>query len=391
MINEVLVALNWLLFSATAIPLAVFIFETAFGFARSLSCPLSGETPTTIVLIPAHNEEAIIGETLQRLSQALPDRTSILVVADNCSDRTAAIVRELGFAVLERQDSERRGKGYALAHGRDHLRASPPDCVIVFDADCQSDKQSFSDLARYCCLYMRPTQARYTFEANRDASPKVQISNFAFWLKNVVRQRGAKRLGGPAILTGTGMAFPWPVFEQTALATGNIVEDLALCVDLTRSGCGPVFLEQALVTSEAASEGATLEQRARWEHGFLSTTGQHGLPTIWHGLLSMNWQAVWLGLHLLVPPLALFVFVSMACLGLLVGTGMITSDWHPAIFLSVLLITAFGFILANWVVEGRAWLRPGALFMLPLYLIWKTPLYLRFLAGRKSGWTRTER
>lgn len=388
---EMLLVLNWFPVALAGLPLVVFIVETALGLARSPSHPLSGEMPSTVILIPAHNEAAIISETLQCLSQALPDRASILVIADNCSDDTAATVRELGYSVLERSDLERRGKGYALAYGRDHLSASPPECVIVFDADCRSDKQSLADLARDCRSRMLPVQARYIFEADRAAAPRVQISNFAFWLKNVVRQRGAKRVGGPAILTGTGMAFPWPVFEKLELATGNIVEDLALCVELTRSGPGPVFLEQALVTSEAASEGATLEQRARWEHGYLATAGRHGLPMIWYGLRSMSWQATWLGLHLLVPPLVLLVLLSAICLGLAIGTGIVTSDWWPALCLSGLLMTAFGLIFANWIIGGRTWLRPRDLFMLPLYLIWKIPLYIRFLAGRRAGWTRTER
>lgn len=391
MMAELLIVLSWFFVAAAAIPLVVFIAEIGLGVARSSSLPLADEMPSTVVLIPAHNEAAIISETLQSLCHALPDRTNVLVIADNCSDTTAAIVRELGYTVLERSDAEQRGKGYALAYGRDHLCASPPECVIVFDADCRSDRQSLTDLATYCCSRILPVQARYIFEADRAASPKVQISNFAFWLKNVVRQRGAKRIGGPAILTGTGMAFPWAIFEKLALATGNIVEDLALCVELTSSGRGPEFLEQALVTSEAANEGATLEQRARWEHGYLSTAGRDGLPMVWHGLKTMNWQATWLGLHLLVPPLVLLVFVSMACLGFSVGTGLLTSEWRPAIYLSGLLMSAFGLIFANWIIEGRTWLRPRALFLLPLYLIWKFPLYVRFLAGRRAGWTRTER
>lgn len=388
---DLLIDLSWLLVVLPAIPLVVFIIETGLGIAKSLPRSLSAGMPSTVILVPAHNEALIIGETLEKLNLALPDRASILVIADNCSDHTAAVVRELGYLVLERSDPERRGKGYALAHGRDHLSGSPPECIIVFDADCRSDRQSLADLARHCRAHMLPVQAGYIFEADRAASPKVQISSFAFWLKNVVRQRGASRVGGAAILTGTGMAFPWASFDQLALATGNIVEDLAMCVELTRSGRGPIFLDQAMVTSVAASEGATLEQRARWEHGYISTAGNHAVPMIWHGLRTWSWPPLWLGLHLLVPPLALLFFLSVLCLMLSVGIGVITSAWLPALCLTALLAAASGLVCANWVIAGHKWLTPRAVFMIPLYLVWKIPLYVRFLAGRKAQWTRTER
>ena len=98
--------------------------------------------------------------------------------------------------------------------------------MIIFDADCETASASIRDLSRHSLKLGLPVQARYVMRADRTASPILQISNFAFWLKNAVRQRGINRMGGAALLTGTGMAFPWTLFEKLPLATSKIVEDL---------------------------------------------------------------------------------------------------------------------------------------------------------------------
>ncbi len=110
------------------------------------------------------------------------------------------------------------------------------------------------------------------------------------------------------------MAFPWQLFEDLPLATSNIVEDLGLAVYLTGSGTAPVYLEQAFVTSLPASEGATLDQRTRWEHGFIATAREFGIDSLWKGASSLNWKHFLLGLHLMVPPVALLFGMTLLTL-----------------------------------------------------------------------------
>ena len=385
------VLLCWLIAFPPVMALTIFSPETFFGTAPLKATARSGPMASTRILIPAHNEAGSIEATLDRLAVILSEDVRLLVVADNCSDATATIVRQSGHEVIERIDAEKRGKGYALAFGRDHLRAAPPDCVIVFDADCETDADSIAALVKRCVGDQVVVQSRYILMPDRMAAPKVQISNFAFWVKTVVRQRGASRLGGAAVLTGTGMAFPWRIFDTAPLATANIVEDLALGIHLTQIGDAPVYLERSTVTSIAASEAATLDQRARWEHGFLATAKYHGLAAIWDGIRQRNRKLVQLGLHLLVPPLALLLFTSLAILALL-GTTMLVSGYWPAFaMLALSVCVAIALVLVNWLIEGRHWLSSRAMVRLPLYLIWKLPVYLGFAKGETPGWTRTAR
>lgn len=386
-----LAVLCWLVAVPVILALCIFSAETLWGTLRLETKEFRGPLPTTLILMPAHNEAGIIQETLDTLAPFLSAGVCLLVVADNCTDDTAQLVKRAGFDLIERSDPIKRGKGYALAFGRDHLRLAPPECVIVIDADCQVDALSIEALAKTCVAGNVVVQASYVFKPDRAAAPKVQISNFAFWLKNVVRQRGAHRLGGPAVLTGTGMAIPWKIFESAPLDTANIVEDLALSIYFTQNRHAPIFLEQSTILSAAANETATLGQRTRWEHGFLSMAKSHGLGALWGGVTTHNRKLFQLGLHLMVPPLALLLLSALAILSLLGAVTAGTGYWPVFSTLAICIAVALSSVFLNWLIEGWRWLSFVAMLRLPLYLAWKIPVYLRLAKGDTVEWTRTER
>jgi cellulose synthase/poly-beta-1,6-N-acetylglucosamine synthase-like glycosyltransferase len=264
-----LVLLCWVIAIPPFVALMIFTLETLLGAMPSKAKSYPGRMPTTRILIPAHNEAGTIEATLDRLASIVSDDVRLLVVADNCSDPTADLVRQAGHEVIERVDPNNRGKGFALAFGTDHLRSDPPECVIIFDADCETDAASIATLAKACVAGNVVVQASYILQPDLAAPPKVQISNFAFWIKNVVRQRGGHRLRAAAVLVGTGMAFPWNIIERAPLATSEIVEDLALGVHLTRTRQPPIYLEQAM-TSEPVGN------RVLWLSPGPSALGRYG-------------------------------------------------------------------------------------------------------------------
>src|SRR5215831_6708425 len=111
-----------------------------FALSKERTSPIAtrGTPPhRTAVLIPAHNEGAGILPTIRDVQAQLGPHDRILVVADNCTDDTAAIVQGAGVEVIVRADPARRGKGYALEFGVRHLSLNPPDVVVIMDADCR--------------------------------------------------------------------------------------------------------------------------------------------------------------------------------------------------------------------------------------------------------------
>jgi cellulose synthase/poly-beta-1,6-N-acetylglucosamine synthase-like glycosyltransferase len=386
-------AIAWTLALVPSGALLYFAAEVVLGLSplRRGGTPVGQEHVGALaVLIPAHDEAVVIGQTLAKLECVIPPGTRILVVADNCSDATAAIARDCGAQVIERSDPARHGKGHALAFGRDCLAKSPPDAVIILDADCELKPGSAAALAR-SALECGAAQAVNLQQAPAGASPLVEISNFAILIKNLVRSRGVQRIGGGIPLYGTGMAFSWETFASPHLSSGHLVEDMQLAIDLAKAGVRARLEESAFVTSGSAAVVDTMQQRRRWEHGFLQTALSQALPLLAEGVRARSRHLVALGLHLLVPPLALLFILAFTALAVLLAFGAMGQTWGPFMALVAALAGASAAVLAAWRVEGRAMLSWRSLLFAPAYLVWKMPVYIGFIVARQGRWNRTRR
>jgi cellulose synthase/poly-beta-1,6-N-acetylglucosamine synthase-like glycosyltransferase len=373
-----------------ALPAVIFMVECVFGLARLPSVPV-GDAPPFALLMPAHDEGRGIQSTVAAVVEQLRPGDRFLIVADNCSDDTADLARGAGAEVVERHDPDRRGKGYALAFGRDALEAYLPPVIIVMDADCWAAPGSLATLAAEAFHRNAAVQGLYLFESESNVTPLVAISNFALLVRNMIRQRGLARLGAPALLQGTGMAFPRAIFATAPLASDDIVEDLNLGLALVASGHGVLWTEAARVGSPAASESATAEQRMRWEHGFLGSALANVPKLIGAAFAQRNPRLLMLALDLVVPPLALLVLLLLVGWVGALALALATASYVPLIIISGAIACVGIAVLLAWSAEGRSVLRFVTLLKTPLYLAWKLPIYLRLLHNRQREWVRTPR
>jgi cellulose synthase/poly-beta-1,6-N-acetylglucosamine synthase-like glycosyltransferase len=390
----ILDSLAWALAAVPLLLLAVIGIELLMGVlsprGRALGAS-AGSRHSAAILMPAHNEAIGIGDTLAGLIPKLDDLTRLIVIADNCSDDTARIARDAGATVIERHDASQRGKGHALAFGREWLRSDPPDCLVVLDADCEISGPDLRLLIETACAAQAPVQSCYLLRSQPGDRPMTQISNFAFLIKNLVRQRGAARLGAPAILGGTGMAFPWPLIADAPLATSHLVEDLVLGIDFARKGYAPRYLESATTWSAAAGQQDTLTQRTRWEHGYVQTALSLGLPLALEGIFRLRPGLAWFGLSLLVPPLALLMSLSLMLLLLTGLLALFGATATPALLLALGIGLVALLIALGWARDGRNTVSAATLARIPLYLAWKIPVYLKLVRKRETEWVRTKR
>lgn len=388
--GSMLELLAWLIAAPFAFALSYLALELAAGLAPLRFSPGEGAAAAFAIVIPAHNEAAGIAATVASLRATSP-AARILVVADNCSDDTAALARAAGAEVVERHDCERHGKGFALAFGRDHLSLAPPEAVLVLDADCRIAAEGAGRLTARAIVSGAPVQAANLLVAPANSSPLVGLSNFAMLIKNLVRARGLMRIGGGALLFGTGMAFPWILFRRIPLATSNMVEDLDLGLELARNGIKVILDDAVLVTSPAAGLNAGRGQRSRWEHGFLETASRQAGPLLAAAIRRRSRHLAALGAHLLIPPLALLIGLvvpAIAAVGLLI---LPTGSYSPLIVLLAPLTLVMLLLFVAWGREAREMLTLADLIRAPLYIVWKIPIYLAFFRRRQTEWNRTER
>lgn len=388
--------LDLLACSLAAIPLlllSVLIVELTLGvLVRARYRPVTvSKRPSAVILMPAHNEAGGIAGTISQLIPALDETTRLIVIADNCSDDTASIARGAGATVIERHDTSQRGKGHALAFGRDAVRNAPPDCLVVLDADCEIGRDDLRLLIDTAYATDRPVQSRYLMRSCPGTSAMTQISNFAFLIKNLVRARATAWLRAPAMLGGTGMAFPWLLIENAPLATSHLVEDLVLGINFARGGHAPLFLEQATTWSDPASQQDTLTQRTRWEHGYIDTALKQGLPLMLDGISKAQPGLCWHGLSLLVPPLALMISLSLLVLAMTGALALLGASAALAIMLASAVALVGILLIFAWYRDGRDTVQAATLARIPLYLLWKIPVYLRLAGKREQNWVRTRR
>lgn len=381
-----------------AVPVAVFAVEiiaATFVFKRRHSAsPVERPRGPIAVLVPAHNESSGILPTLSDIKAQLRPFDRSVVVADNCDDDTADVAAAAGAEVVSRKDLDRLGKGYALDFGLRHLAATaPPAVVVVVDADCRLADHALEHLVHACMSTHRPTQALYVMSAPDGATRDYRVAEFAWRIKNLARPLGLQVLGLPCLLTGTGMAFPWDVFRSVSLASGSIVEDMKLGLDLALAGKSPVLCRDAKVVSHFPSsvEGA-MTQRRRWETGHIDIILTMVPRLVFAGFVRANPKMLALALDVAVPPLSL---LAVLIVGVLMVAILATLIGASSVALVVSLSTLAGFACAvclAWWNCGRDILRPSAMLSMMPYALSKLPLYGRIFS-RTSGrqWIRTDR
>ncbi|MDJ0729171.1 MAG: glycosyltransferase family 2 protein [Crocosphaera sp.] len=347
--------------------------------------------PSATILIPAHNEAKVITQCLNSLLPQLTSNDEVIVIADNCIDNTAHIVKEKGLTVIERYNNQQRGKGYAIDYGLKYLAANPPEIVVILDSDCILEPKSLDSLVVSSYIQQRPIQGTYLMETNADCSVKDRISAFAIVVKNLVRSYGLKQLNSPCLLNGSGMAFPWSIISQVSTANGQTVDDMQLSVDLAMLDYSPSYCPEAKVIGRLMQNDDGKSQRSRWEHGHLYQIFYQVPRVLIASIKQKRLELLTLALELAIPPLSILVIlwfssISLSLIGLVMG-------W---INYSFWLLLGEGFLLfiaiaGSWYRYGRHIIPVMMLFSIPKYILWKLPIYFDFFYHNKAAWNVTER
>lgn len=364
----------------------------AAPFRRSQKPNAAPEDFRMALLVPAHDESRIIAATIEGYRKQLRADDRLVVVADNCSDDTAERAQAAGAEVIRRHDPEHRGKGYALDFGLRHLEDDAPDAVVLMDADCAVAEGTLADLARRAIETKRPVQSFYDILPPTNASRTTAIASFAHRVKSFLRPSGLSALGGPCNAIGTGIAFPWPTIRAANLASGEIVEDLVLGLEVARDRAPPLFMPEVRIISYFPSAQEALQsQRARWETGHMNVIAKLLPAMMATAFRQKNMPLLAMALDAAVPPLA---FVALSLMAYLAIAGLLALTFGITLPLKIAIaaIALFGgAVLFAWYRVGRDLVSLKELLSTPGYVLRKAALYARIALGRGVGWIRTAR
>ena len=319
----------------------------------------------------------------------------VVVIADNCTDDTAAIASEAGaHLVLTRDEPQSRGKGRALRWAMDRLLADEfaAEAIIVVDADSLAEPDFLARLVIPFEAGAAAVQGESLLYASDSRGADLRVS--AFLLINRVRPMGRAVLGLPAThLAGNGMllardlllAKPWEAFSST--------EDLEYSLAVQSEGGKIAFAGGAVLMSPAApNPQAAEQQQLRWEGGKIYLTRIHLPRLLERGFRERRLSILGAAFDLAVPPLGFLAVAAVggSLLGACFATLALLPVWTVAPWLAALgsipLMVVIGLRAGHAPREGYL-----ALLRAPLFLMAKPLRMYRVLKFRGDTWVRTER
>jgi len=344
-------------------------------------------------IVPAHNESAGIAATVRSLLGVdYPSSLfEVVVVADNCEDDTAQQARAAGAIVLERNDKERRGKGYALLLAFSSLPETV-DAVVVVDADTLISPNLLRAFAARRDLGAVAMQADYAVR-NPDSGWRTRLIAIAFGAFHIVRSRARERLRLSCGLRGNGMCFSKAILAEVPHEAFSIVEDVEYGLRLGEAGHRVHYVDEAHVYGEMVSTGAAAgSQRRRWEEGRKELVRRNGWRLLIRGVKTRNRVLFDLAADLLVPPLSRIAIASVLGTCAAAALGFLTGGFAISLVLfGVSLLAVALYVLRGWSVSGTGLRGLVDLGIAPVYVIWKATLRLRKVTQPTSTWVRTKR
>lgn len=388
---------------ATQIVLALIggyqLFLACFGWFRRKPKVRFEPQKSFAILVAAHNEEQVVGALIENLKNLNYPRHlyDVMVICDNCSDRTADIAREHGVFAFERRNPNLRGKGYAIEWMLKELWKLPRtyDAVVMFDADNLVDPDFLIHMNNDLCSGARVIQA-YLDTKNPHDSWVTAAYAVTYWFCNRLWQLPRFNLGLANFLGGTGMCFETSLLKEMGWGATSLVEDLEFTMRCVKRGINPVMNYDAKVYDEKPlTFKASARQRLRWMQGHFDVARRYFFPLLWQGLKEGNWAKIDTAIYAL-NVYNLFVGSILTVVlwvdNYLPGKPYFTSLYEQAPFFFALLMLAniLQFPLAL-VIEKAPLKIYRTLITYPLFLLswWPVTFYAFFTQNNKQ-WSHTQ-
>ncbi|MFC7681176.1 glycosyltransferase family 2 protein [Paenibacillus sp. GCM10028914] len=396
MIDAIFIALQLLL---AAVGVYQFVFSL-FGLYKKKKKKNFEPTKSFAVLVAAHNEEQVVGALLENLKQLNypKDLYEVFVICDNCTDRTASIVREHGMNACVRTNKNLRGKGYAIEWMLKELWAMPRqyDAVVMFDADNLAHPDFLIEMNNDLCSGAKVIQG-YIDTKNPEDSWITAAYGVSYWYINRLWQLSRHNLNMANFLGGTGMCFETNLLKEIGWGATSLVEDLEFTMRSVMRGVYPKFNYDAKVFDEKPlTFKASARQRLRWMQGHFTVARRYFFPLLWRAIKERSIVKLDLALYGVNVYIVLLTFVLTAILwadASLFDGNIANLYGYLPLWLSFTAIAAnvFTFMIAM-ILEKVTFKKVYAyLILFPVYLLsWYPITVYAFFTQNNKQWSHTE-
>jgi 1,2-diacylglycerol 3-beta-glucosyltransferase len=360
-----------------------------------------GRYPRFLVFVPAHDEENGILPTISSILGMNYPRAKfdVVVIADNCTDRTAEVAAQAGADVWIREDRKNPGKGQALAWAFHKARHHPFDLVVIIDADSEAEPEF---LARIAAQVMTRTgmETEVVYQGRYDFAPAKAISGWfealsvaAKAAENSFVYRPRSRAGLVNLLQGNGFCIPRRVLDRVPFRSTSIVEDAEYAVTLALNGIPVCYVEEACVRARMTQTiRDAAPQRLRWASGIFHLMFRAVPKLLWCGVVRRDWKLVEAALMLVLTSRLILVYLTFASLGIAFFATRQDFAWVVFIFclLSVTAQACYLWLMCR-IADSESFTVQRLVF-LPVYLLFVALAQIASLTGlRRRHWARTSR
>lgn len=360
--------------------------------------PPAKRTPTHrfAITLPAHDEEDVIGTTVTRLlALDYPrDLFSVHIVADHCSDQTAAVARAAGATVHERNSGPRSGKGAALSWLFEQMLTDDKtiDAVVIFDADTLVSPDFLRYMDAHLATGKQVIQGQHII-SNPDAGWFPALTWAMFLVDNRFQNLGRVNLGMSAKHMGDSICFRADVLKRFGWGEG-LTEDYQLRQRLLLEGITIYYEPAAKGYGEAAlTWQQARNQRARWLRGTIDAGKQFSRQLLREGLKRRDRALLDGALQTYVPSFSTLTLSSgfMLLVHVLIDYVTVISvpleliaSWFIMVVL-LFLYPLFGLALDKAPIKAYVVILSG-----PVFIFWRTWMALKARYGLKQvTWIRT--
>jgi cellulose synthase/poly-beta-1,6-N-acetylglucosamine synthase-like glycosyltransferase len=368
------------------------ILSMAAVFGRRSTPPAGPAARRFAILIPAHNEEALLGRLLENLHRLDYPRSAvdIYVVADNSDDGTAPLARSSGAHVYERFDLALQGKGYALRWLLQQLsnEGQRYDAYVIVDGDSVLAENFLRRMDAGLEAGSQVIQAYYSV-LNPSESSLSALRYAALAALHYLRPLGRSMLGLSCGLKGNGMCFEARILERFGWRWFTLAEDVELHLELIKAGVRVDFAADTWVRSDMPITFAQAgSQNERWERGRLHLVRTRVSRLFLTGLRGRSLPQLDAAADQLIPPLSIPFALASLCLSLSIALGAA----GPAVLAGLALAGQLVYLLCGLALVRAPFSVYRAFGYAPLYVVWKLGLYARALVNSDSVcWVRTAR